>query len=169
VSQQVAIRRVRAEEAALLQSLRLAALQDAPDSFTETYTEAAARPAEYWTEWVTQGASGRDAVIAVAEHDRAVGISTGYVREPGVARLAGMWVAPPARGTGISAKLVEYVVQWARDIGCKAITLGVTETNTRAFRLYEKCGFHPSNESYLPIRPGSKLCAVQMIRQIQPS
>jgi GNAT superfamily N-acetyltransferase len=169
MASEVAVRRIRSHEAELFRSMRLAALLDAPDAFTETYAEAVARPDDYWEERVKQGTIGEEAVIVVAENSSVVGVSAGYLRNPGVARLVGMWVAPHARGSTASTELVEHVVGWARDIGCEAITLGVTETNTRARRLYEKRGFRPADESKLPIRPGSHLLAVQMIRQILPS
>jgi GNAT superfamily N-acetyltransferase len=165
---EITVRRVRPDEAELFRSMRLAALLDAPDAFTETYAEASARPADYWVERVRQSVLAEEAIIVFAQNSAVIGISAGYVRDPGVARLISMWVVPHARGSAASTALVEHVVDWARDVGCHAITLGVTETNAGAFRLYEKCGFHPTDEIKHPIRPGSHLSAVQMIRQIQP-
>lgn len=44
------IRALAPHEAGLHRDVRLRALRDAPDSFGETFAEAAARPESYWVE-----------------------------------------------------------------------------------------------------------------------
>ena len=47
------------------------------------------------------------------------------------------------RGQGIGQALYEYVVQYAREVGCYNVTLNVWALNTSAMRFYEKCGLKP--------------------------
>jgi GNAT superfamily N-acetyltransferase len=51
-------------------------------------------------------------------------------------------VAPDAQGHGLGRALGEYVVQWHRDHGYRAIQFNaVVETNTGAVRLWQALGF----------------------------
>ena len=55
---------------------------------------------------------------------------------------ASFMVAPEARGRGVGRALGEYVVQWHRDHGFRAIQFNaVVETNTAAVHLWESLGF----------------------------
>ena len=46
------------------------------------------------------------------------------------------------RGRGIASKLYEHTLQYARSIGCDAVTLNVWCGN-EALKFYEKCGMKP--------------------------
>lgn len=50
-------------------------------------------------------------------------------------------VAPPARGQGIGALLMDECVRRARESGVKALTLHTTDMMQAAMRLYERMGF----------------------------
>ncbi|MEU7632745.1 GNAT family N-acetyltransferase [Nocardia sp. NPDC049220] len=52
-----------------------------------------------------------------------------------------MWVAPEARGTGISDPLVSAVLDWAAGGGHRVVRLEVAEQNPFAERLYLRDGF----------------------------
>lgn len=45
------------------------------------------------------------------------------------------------RGTGIGGELMEYVMAWAKAVGCDRMDLDVWEFNDGARRFYEKYGF----------------------------
>ena len=47
------------------------------------------------------------------------------------------------RGGGVAQAIYQGVLDYARSIGCDAITLNVWCGNDRAMRFYEKCGFKP--------------------------
>ena len=55
---------------------------------------------------------------------------------------ASFMVSAAARGRGVGRRLGEYVVQWHRDQGYRAIQFNaVVETNTAAVRLWQALGF----------------------------
>ena len=47
------------------------------------------------------------------------------------------------RGNGIGKALYDYVNQYAREIGCRRITLNVWSFDTGATEFYKKMGMHP--------------------------
>lgn len=52
-------------------------------------------------------------------------------------------VEEACRGQGIARKLYEYVLAWARDLGCAYVTLNVWCGNDGAMKFYEKMGMIP--------------------------
>lgn len=141
------VRQIRAGEAPQYRDLRLAALLDTPTAYAETYAEAIGRAPEAWRQRVAEGAAGNRSCIAVAERGGAlVGMAAGYLAEPRRAEFVSLWLAPHARGSGAAQRLVEHVVAWARGVGCSSIALWVTEENTVARHLYERCHFAPTGE-----------------------
>ena len=44
------------------------------------------------------------------------------------------------RGRGIARAMYDYVITWAKEIGCAYVTLNVWQGNTGAMRFYEKMG-----------------------------
>lgn len=83
----------------------------------------------------------------VAESDGAVAgyISTYQsIRAPShrhVISVNGLAVDPDAQGGGIGRRLVEAVLDLARERGLAKVSLRVLGHNTGARRLYERCGF----------------------------
>ena len=47
------------------------------------------------------------------------------------------------RGGGVAKAIYQGVLDYARSIGCDAVTLNVWCGNDRAMHFYEKCGFKP--------------------------
>lgn len=52
------------------------------------------------------------------------------------------------RQRGIGTKLFEYVVSYAKDMGCTGVHLTVSKENTEAIKLYEKMGMKVKNIAY---------------------
>src|ERR1044071_4919713 len=108
------IERLAAGESDRLRRLRLRALADAPQAFSASYAETAARPNESWREQVRT----LPTFVAVAAHG-----DVGMVRvtidpaRPGEARLLSMWVAPEMRGRGAGEALSGAVTEWVRGQG----------------------------------------------------
>jgi ribosomal-protein-alanine N-acetyltransferase len=60
---------------------------------------------------------------------------------PAECELEFVLVMPEARCRGIGSALVQAVAEWARGFHADEIGLEVRESNARAVRLYERCGF----------------------------
>jgi GNAT superfamily N-acetyltransferase len=91
----------------------------------------------------TMSPPGQTVVLEGA--DRILGSATMGPNRPGRGSHVGtasFMVAPDARGRGVGRALGEYVVQWHRDHGFRAIQFNaVVETNTAAVRLWQALGF----------------------------
>ena len=83
--------------------------------------------------------------VVLEEDGRVLGSATMGPNRPGRGRHVGtasFMVAAAARGRGVGRRLGEYVVQWHRDEGYRAIQFNaVVETNSAAVRLWQSLGF----------------------------
>jgi ribosomal protein S18 acetylase RimI-like enzyme len=134
------IRQIDTEDWPRLRDVRLRALASDPKAFLETHDHAAAFPDERWRERSTPR---DDQASFVVERDgRFDGLVSCFVAgDPATVFLVAMWVAPELRRTGAARELVERVVDWAREHDAARVALSVEAWNTRAARLYERCGF----------------------------
>ncbi|MEA2682095.1 MAG: hypothetical protein QOK05_423 [Chloroflexota bacterium] len=124
--------------------LRLSALEESPYAFSTTHAEAAAWTPDRWLERTRTLAGGTASVMFVADSGVGwEGCAGAFLDDDdeGRPQLISMWVAPPARRHGVGIELVDAVIGWARDGNLESIRLFVTDGNTAAQRLYEKCGF----------------------------
>ena len=143
------VRRIRADEWALLRELRLRALEDAPEAFGQTLDDARARPDEEWTQAARQGSAGDSRVWLIAEADandgataaRPVGIVQARRRPPDDVMIFSMWVDTEARRRGVGRLLIEAVERWAASWGGRRMVLWVFPANEGAVRFYERIGF----------------------------
>lgn len=72
----------------------------------------------------------------------ALGFCQFWVRDPGVAHLARIILAPEARGQGLGTTLCELLMaEAARSTGAGAFTLRVYRDNDAALAIYERLGF----------------------------
>lgn len=72
----------------------------------------------------------------------ALGFGQFWVRDPGVAHLARIILAPEARGQGLGTVLCELLMaEAARGTGAGAFTLRVYRDNDAALAIYERLGF----------------------------
>jgi len=140
----VAVRQAGPGDLALLKRLRLASLADAPDAFLTTLAGEEAMTDAAWQERLDSNVAGERTKGFFALVDgEAQGLVVG-VRRPDRAdsvNLNALWVAPAARGRGTGRALVDAVAAWARECGCRRVTLAVIETNADATALYRACGF----------------------------
>jgi len=134
-------------------ALRLRALADAPDAFSETLTSAREQPDAAWMALValdpTRGAwlAERDGV--------AVGMAVLKLEPDGLrSSLYAMWVAPDARRGGVARALVGTARAWALEHGACELTLQVTATSAPANELYRTTGFVDTG-TRIELRPGS--------------
>jgi len=157
-SSTTSVRRGGPEDANQLRAIRLESLRDTPQAFGATFADANSWP---WTRWQQVADQWH---YFLAERDGVVvGMISGACHEelPGVCSMYGMYVTPEVRGTGLAARLVEAVAQWARDQGTSQLLLHVTTEVARARAFYEKIGFRATGETITMERdPSIRLIAM---------
>lgn len=156
----VTVRRLMQEDAALLRSICLRSLQDAPSSFGSSYPRELSFTTEIWRSRLLP--DGNPSFVDEGPDGDVVGLVTGLrdIDDPSMAHLVGMWVAAEARGSGAADRLVGEVVGWARAEDLSAVRLHVTEGNVRAERLYNRHGFQRTGATFL--RESDGLTEVEM-------
>ena len=139
MSDDIEIRRLGPEDAALYRALRLEALERCPEAFASTLEIEAARPAEAFAERLSASV-----VFAALDGVDPLGMAGFYRHDtPKMAHkgmLWGMYVRPEARGRGIARRLVEAVLAHA-GAEVEILQLAVTTTNAPARGLYASLGF----------------------------
>ncbi len=122
----------------LWRKLRVAALTESPAAFGSVLADwqGAGDREQRWRERLTGVALN---VIAYVD-GKPAGMVSGDWNAPDV-ELISLWVAPFARGRGVGERLVEMVVEWARDQQAPRVVLSVRDHNAPAIRLYCRQGF----------------------------
>ncbi|HEY3910760.1 MAG TPA: GNAT family N-acetyltransferase [Stellaceae bacterium] len=136
---EVKIRRLLAEDAALYREIRLEALERDPDAFGSTFGEESAEPLQWFADQIADstmlGAFDGDDLLGI------VGFFTRHARkEAHKGVLWGMYVRPRARSGGLGKRLVEAVIDHARQC-VEVVQLNVIRDNEPAHRLYARLGF----------------------------
>jgi RimJ/RimL family protein N-acetyltransferase len=138
------IRQLTPLDAPSFQSLRLRGLEEVPTAFASSYEEEADSPLEV-IESRLAAREGRG-VFGAFDGERLVGIA-GLRRESHrklnhKAFIWGVYVAPDARGSGVSQRLIGEVLAFARSMPDVAqVNLTVNAGNAAAIRLYALLGF----------------------------
>src|SRR6478735_12814702 len=94
-------------------AVRLASLSESPAAFGSRFADWDDAPAERWRSRLTQV----PLTLLAQEQTVVVGVVSGQPVGETWVELISMWVAPSARGTGVAARLVAEVVDWAADQG----------------------------------------------------
>jgi RimJ/RimL family protein N-acetyltransferase len=136
-----AIRPFTVDEAALYRDIRLEALRLHPEAFGASFDKEAAEPLAFFT-----GRLQGNTIFGGFRGDMVLG-TAGFMAGTGPKQahkslLWGMYVRPEARGTGLARRLVEAVLDHARD-RVEHIQLSVVADNLVARRLYASLGFEP--------------------------
>jgi GNAT superfamily N-acetyltransferase len=149
----VLVREAAPDDWLALRDIRLAALLDAPDAFGSTYEQQASYREADWQRRIARGGTFLAYLPEVSASEPA-GLAGGYQESPGTVELVSMYVRPKARGRGVGEALVAAVINWAAGRNARSVHLWVTETNSHARLLYERCGFSPTDEHQpLPSNP----------------
>lgn len=143
------ITRVGPDEWEDFREVRLASLAESPAAFGSRHADWIDAPAERWQARLT----GVPLTLLAREGEQVVGVVSGQPVADAWVELISMWVAPPARGTGVAARLMASVVQWAAEQD-RGTFLMVRRDNLRARTSYERAGFvdrgvpedHPADE-----------------------
>jgi ribosomal protein S18 acetylase RimI-like enzyme len=158
------IRRVRPEDAGLLRTLRLRALETDPGAFGSTRDEAARRDDAHWQTWAEEHSAGDDRCTLIALGD---GNPVGLVRSerdpamPAVFWIYSLWVAPEVRRRGLGLRLLARAEQWIGVSGGRQVELDVVEGETAALRLYERAGYRLDGRRVPARQPGSSELGMQ--------
>ena len=138
-----------------LRDIRLAALQGAPDAFASTYAQEAGFAEADWRDRISRGGTFLAYVPEISASEPA-GLAGGYLsqQQPGTVALVAMFVRPQARGHGAGEALIAAVTAWGSARHATTMHLWVTETNSPARLLYDRCGFSLTGERQpLPANP----------------
>ena len=143
------LRRLEPDEVSLHRELRLRALQEAPNSFGETFADAVARPSSYWedlTRSVTE--SGRHVMFLACEGNDVLGLTYGLLDRDASAmgRIGGMWVEPACRRRGVGRALLQQVFNWARERRLSRLGLWAPAHSPAALALYRHAGFRETGK-----------------------
>lgn len=143
----VTVRVLAEEDWETYRQLRLAALESDPESFAAELVDERGYGEERWRDRIR-----RSRRLVASREDQEVGVaSVGQARDEdgildGVAELFGMWVTPPARGSGVAWELVTAAAKQARKDGHQHLRLWVSTDNGRAVGFYSSYGFRPADE-----------------------
>ena len=128
------LRRFAADEWPAYRDLRLRALADSPDAFGSTFARESARSDDEWRERLATGVrSPTDLPLVAVVDDVLAGLAWGRLdeRQPDIAHLFQVWVAPEFRGRGVGRLLVDAVItagggSWGSYSNCPAIAVSDT-------------------------------------------
>jgi GNAT superfamily N-acetyltransferase len=164
----ITVRRIEADEAALLRKLRLRSIADAPEAFGQSLEEARARPEAEWQRSARQSSQGDNRAWLLAERDdQAVGLVQGRRRRPTTLLLFSMWVEPAARRSGVGEALIDGLEVWARGWAATETVLWVYGANLEARSFYRRLGFMTVHDGP-DAESGRRFLALAMRRAIAP-
>ena len=146
----ITVRRITRLNVNDFKTIRLRALQDAPQAFGSTYKrEVQFTDAEWLARVERWNGEGGVGFLAI---DGAEGCGiAGSLLDPHDAtraELVSMWTAPTHRRRGIGRLLVNQVLNWANSAKARTLVLMVTSGNEAAIRFYERLGFATTGRTW---------------------
>jgi RimJ/RimL family protein N-acetyltransferase len=136
---ELSLRRLLSADAARYREVRLEALKQNPEAFGSTYETESTQPLTWFTERLASSV-----VFGAFDGSGLVGIAGFYIqqgrKEAHKGALWGMYVRQSARAAGVGRRLVEAVIEHARQ-HVELIQLSVVSGNDQARRLYASLGF----------------------------
>lgn len=121
-----------------LKTVRLAALQDSPRAYGQSYAEAATLSDKDWQDLATPGQNPE--FTFAFDGENVVGL-IGYVIPSAEFNVIAMWVAPTHRQRAIGTKLLAALKKRAQTLGHSTMALMVSPENHAAVQLYRQSGF----------------------------
>jgi ribosomal protein S18 acetylase RimI-like enzyme len=135
----VELRRLSRADAEAFRSIRLEGLERHPAAFGASFKDLNNRPASFFADMLDQ-----NFVLGAEDGDRLLGVAGFQFHEGEKKRhrgtLWGMYVRDEARGTGVARRLVDGILEHARE-RVEEIGLSVWSDNPAAIALYKSAGF----------------------------
>ncbi|NUR25377.1 MAG: GNAT family N-acetyltransferase [Catenulispora sp.] len=163
----IEVRRLTRDDWLTWKEMRLRALLGAPDAYGETYANAVAGDDAYWQRWWAEDGTPRVTVMVFRDGAPAGQAGGILLRDENRPILVAMWVDPEHRGTGTAGALIEEIVDWGREQGFDRMTLGVTQGNDGARKLYLRHGFEPTGR-FEALHSNPTLSIEWMVRALEP-
>lgn len=138
---EIEVRLFTPDEWVFYRGVRLKALKTDPAVFGSAYEKEFMRPDDAWQEALARDDLG---VFGIFHYGDVIGMTGIYIdsTDPAVAGLWGSWLEPAWRGKGISEKMYEARINWAREHpSVKRIRVSHRESNTASKAANQKHGF----------------------------
>ena len=142
------IREIQVEDSDVYVAHRLEMLRESPDAFLTTAEEHEAMPLEHHVRRMEENARSEDIhMVGAFEGNNLLGsmllLRQSRARRRHVACIAAVYVTPTARGHGIGGKLLDTLIDHAKQRmrGVEILQLGVASSNVAAIALYRSRGF----------------------------
>lgn len=156
------------DDAALFRALRARACSEEPGSFLMTGEEA-----EQQSDAQIRHMLSGSWVLGAFLGDTMVGM-TGLQRNPNLktrhkGMVWGVYVAPEARGLRCASKMIERLLDIAKQDGVEVVTLSTDVTNPITVELYKSLGFEPYGVEphLLKLDDGSYIDDVWMVKYLE--
>jgi ribosomal protein S18 acetylase RimI-like enzyme len=163
----VDIRRLGPADHAAYRDLMLEAYARHPEAFTSSFEERARAPASFWEDRLRPGSAAPTVVLGAFANGSLVGtVAVAFESRERLrhkATLTAMYVQSRCRSRGLGEKLVKAALHNASGRDIRVIQLTVSEGNSSAVRLYERCGFKAfAIEPMAVMGPGGPIAKVHM-------
>ena len=169
MSSSLTVRRITADQGAILRELRAASLRDAPDAFDETLEEALSESEETFDAAAQRHAdSDHSASFILYTEGHPAGLVGAYFEESAEhkAFVCALWVAPAVRHLRGGELLVNTASQWLAERGAHEIYAWVADANRNAMRFYGALGFGPTGE-HQPIARAPQESQSLLVRHVK--
>ncbi|MGI6853037.1 N-acetyltransferase family protein [Mesorhizobium sp. 1B3] len=162
------IRLLDPDDIEAFQSIRLEALRLEPASFASSVEDWEKLPDEEWRRRITG-----NSVFVAFDGERPIGLM-GLMRERSSkmahrATVVMVYVQKSHRGTGVSTKLLDKLITYARENGIRQLELSASVENPAALRFYRNEGFREIGRirgGFL--HEGREIDEILMVRRIAP-
>ena len=170
MSSSLTVRRIAADQGAVLRELRAASLRDAPYAFDETLEEALSEQTETFDAAAARfAASDAAATFILYTEGHPAGLIGAYFDDTPEhkAFVCALWVAPAVRHLRGGELLVNTSSGWLAQGGASEIHAWIADANRNAMRFYEALGFGPSGE-HQPIARAPQEWQTLLVRSVKP-